>query len=109
MGGLDHDSIKEASVTPMNNEYGSDYITIVDDEGNEFELEHLDTVEFENNMYMAFLSADIDEDDDDFGIIILKVIKENGEELLGSVDDEDELSRVYDHFMTTLFDDEEES
>ena len=50
----------------------------------------------------------MDEDDPDFGIIILKVIEENGEELFDSVDDEDELQRVYEHFMEILFNDEEE-
>ena len=90
------------------NEYGADFITITDEEGNSFELEHLDTLEFEGETYMAFLPADMDEEDPDYGIIILKVIEENGEEILGSVDDEDELDRVYERFMEVLFADEEE-
>ena len=90
------------------NEYGSDFITITDEEGNNFELEHLDTIEFEGETYMAFLPADMDEEDPDYGIIILKVIEENGEEILGSVDDEDELDRVYERFMEILFAEEEE-
>ena len=92
----------------MSEEYGSDFITITDDEGNEFELELLDTMEFEGETYSAFLPADMDEDDPDYGIIILKVIEEDGEELFGSVDDEDELQRVYDHFMEILFADEDD-
>lgn len=90
------------------NEYGSDFITITDEEGNNFELEHLDNLEFEGETYMAFLPADMDEDDPDYGIIILKVIEENGEEILGSVDDEDELDRVYERFMEILFAEEED-
>ncbi len=74
----------------MSEEYGSDFITIVDESGSEFELEHLDTIEFEGETYMAFLPADMDENDEDYGIIILKTILENGEELLSSVDDEKE-------------------
>lgn len=92
----------------MNEEYGSDYITLEDDEGNEFELEHLNTFEFEGATYMAFLPADMDENDEDFGIVILKLMEENGEEVLGSVDDEEELNRAYDFYMTTLFDENEE-
>ena len=38
-----------------------------------------------------------------------EVVEENGEELLGSVDDEDELNAVYDKFMEILFADEEEA
>ena len=93
----------------MNEEFGNDFITLTDDEGNSFELEHLDTLEVEGETYMAFLPADMNEDDEDYGIIILKVVEENGEELLGSVDDEDELNAVYDKFMEILFADEEEA
>ena len=91
----------------MSEEFGSDFITVTDDEGNSFELELLDTMDFEGETYSAFLPADMDEDDPDYGIIILKVIEEDGEELFGSVDDEEELARVYDHFMEILFDDED--
>ena len=46
----------------MDEDFGASYITIEDDEGNEFELEHLGTVEFEDSEYMVFLPADMDED-----------------------------------------------
>jgi uncharacterized protein YrzB (UPF0473 family) len=92
----------------MSDEYGSDYITIEDDEGNEFELEHLDTLEFENQTYMAFLPAEGDEEDEDYGIIILKVVEENGEEILATVDDDDEAQRVYDYYMEMVFRDDAE-
>jgi len=92
----------------MSDEYGSDFITVTDEDGKEFELEHLGTLEREGNTYMAFVPADMDEDDEDFGIIILRAIEENGESLLADVDDEDELNAVYEQFMEELFDEEEE-
>ncbi|MBQ7896542.1 MAG: DUF1292 domain-containing protein [Oscillospiraceae bacterium] len=93
----------------MNEDFGTDYITIVDDEGQEFELEVLDSLEMNGNTYMAFLPADMDENDPDFGMIILKAIEdENGDTLYESVDDEDELDKVYDEFVKRLFDDEDE-
>ena len=92
----------------MGGEYGNDFVTITDDEGNEFELEHLDTAEIDGVIYMAFLPADMDEDDEDFGIVILKVAVENNEEILTTVDDENVLSTVYAHFIERLSDDEEE-
>ena len=92
----------------MSDEFGSDYISITDDEGNSFELEHLCSMDYENETYMLFLPADMEEDDPDYGYIILKVIVENGEEIFGSVDDEDELNAVYDAFMEKLFADEGE-
>lgn len=92
----------------MSEEYGNDIITVTDDEGNEFVLEHLGTLDYKGETFMAFLPTDIPEDDPDFGIIILKVVIENGEEILGSVDDRDELKEVYEEFSKVLFDDEEE-
>lgn len=92
----------------MSEEFGNDIVTVTDDEGNEFVLEHLHTLEYNDQLYMAFLPTDIDEDDDDYGLIILKVIYEDGEEILGSVDDPEELEAVYEEFAKVLFDDEEE-
>ena len=94
----------------MSDEFGSDFFTITDEEGNEFELEHLDTVEINGEIYMAFLPADIDEDDDDFGVVILKVEEdEDGDEdILACINDEDELNEIYDLFMQRLSDSEQD-
>lgn len=92
----------------MNEDFGNDLITITDDEGNEYVLEHLHTLEHKDCYYMAFLPTDIDEEDEEFGLIILKVVEENGEEILGSVDDPKELEEVYALFAAVLFDEEEE-
>lgn len=91
----------------MEEEFGASFITIEDDEGNKFELEHLSTVEFEGSEYMIFLPADMDEDDPDYGFIILKVEEVDGEEQFASVDDDAELQRVYDYYMETVFDEED--
>ena len=93
----------------MSDDFGSDYLTITDDEGNEFELEVLDTIEFEGKTYKVFLPAGIDTmdvNDPDYGLIILESTEENGEEVFSSVDDEAELNAVYNLFMAQLFPDE---
>ena len=93
----------------MSEEFGSDFITIVEDDGQEFELEVLDTMDYKDQTFVAFLPANMDENDPDYGIIILRsVLDENGDELFESIDDDDELQDVYDHFAVLLFDDEEE-
>ena len=92
----------------MSGDYGNDFVTITDDDGREYELEHLDTVEMNGGLYMAFLPADMDEDDDDFGIVILKVIAENDEEVFITVEDDKELESVYEVFIERLAGDEEE-
>ena len=86
----------------MSQQYGNDFISLTDENGNEFELEHLDTIEYNDAMYMAFLPADIDEDDEHYGMIILKVTEENGEELLATIDDEIELEAVFNIFAELL-------
>ena len=93
----------------MSEEFGSDFVTIVDDDGQEFELELLDTMDYTGKSYTAFLPADMAEDDPDYGMIILRSQPdENGEEIYESIDDDDELQDVYEHFMVLLFDDEDE-
>ncbi len=93
----------------MSEEYGNDFITIIDDDGQEFELEVLDSMDYNGESYVAFLPADMDENDPDYGMIILRsVLDENGDELFESIDDEEQLQDVYEHFMVLLFDDEDD-
>lgn len=98
----------------MSEEFGPDFITLTDEDGNEFELEHLDTMELNGETYMAFLPAEYEDADpskeleeDDLGLIILKVVQENGEEQLSTLDSEEELESVYEQFMEILFDEED--
>ena len=91
----------------MDNEYGNDFVSVTDDDGNEYELEHLDTAEIDGEIYMAFVPANVDEDDENFGLVILKVIVEDGEEVLATVDDEDILNTIYERFIERLAEDEE--
>ena len=91
----------------MNDDFGNDYVLIEDEDGNEFELEHLDTFQFEGKTYMVFLPADMDENEEDFGYIFLVPKMEKGEEILVSIDDEDEEDRVYNRYMEMVFDEEE--
>ena len=94
----------------MSEDYGANFITLTDDEGNEFELEYVDALEKDDVTYMAFFPAledEADEDSEDYGLVILKSVVENGEELLATVDDEAELNAVYELFMEQLLSDEE--
>ena len=99
----------------MSEEFGADFITITDEDGQEFELEHLETIEYNGQTYMAFFPA-VDSDkavedidlDEEYGLIILKVVVENGEEQLSTLDSDEELEAVYQQFMEALFADEDE-
>ena len=95
----------------MSEQFGADYISLTDEEGNQFELEILDVVSFEGETYTVFLPADIDEmdpNDPDYGFVILKNVEDQGEELYASVDDEELLERVYDYYMELVENSEDE-
>ena len=96
----------------MNEEYGGDFVTIVDEDGQEFELEILDTLEMDGKTYTVFAPADIEDmdvNDPDYGLIILRTTEEDGEEVYDSVDDEEELERVYNLYQEILDAEEEAS
>ena len=93
----------------MSEDFGSDFVTIIDDEGNEFELEVIESMDYNGRTYMAFLPADMSEDDPDYGFVLLRVVEdENGDEVFESIDDEDELQDVYERFMVLLYEEEED-
>lgn len=89
----------------MADEYGSDFITITDEDGNEFEVEVLSTVEYNGASYMAVIPAD-GEDDLRLEVSILKSVEEDGEPFLCAIDDEAELQAVYDLVMDSLYDEQ---
>lgn len=83
----------------MSEEYGADYISITDEEGKEYELEVLADMEYNGCRYLALCDAGDESDDENLEVSILKVVEENGEEVLITVDDEDELEAVYSAFL----------
>ncbi len=92
----------------MSEEFGDNFVTMVDENGEEFVLELLETIDYKDASYTAFLPADLDENDPDYGLVLLRnAVDENGEEVYDTIDDEDELDDVYEQFMRILFDDED--
>ena len=92
----------------MENNYGSDYMTIVDEDGTEFELEVLSTLEYNGFTYLAVVPA-VDADEDvDLEVSILKSVEEDGEPILCAIEDEEELKAVYDLIMDELYTEEED-
>ena len=82
----------------MSEDLGPNFITLTDEDGNEFELEYIDALAVE----------DEEADEEDLGLVILKSIMVDGEEQLSTLDSDEELDRVYDLFMEQLMEDEEE-
>ena len=92
----------------MEDQYGSDFITISDEDGTEFELEVLTSVEWNGSSYLAVIPASLGEDDPDYGVSILRSTEEDGEPILSVIEDEQELQAVYDLIMDQLYEEEEE-
>ncbi len=96
----------------MSEDFGPNFITLTDEDGNDIELEYVDAIEVDGQTYMAFFPTVDDEADEaaaeDFGLVILKSVMEDGEELLSTLDSDEELEKVYDRFMEQLMADEDE-
>ena len=89
-------------------QYGSDFITIVDEDGTEYELEVLSTLEYDGQTYLAVIPAGESADEFELEVSILKSVEEDGESILSAIEDEEELKAVYDLIMDSLYEEEEE-
>ena len=92
----------------MDNNYGSDFITIVDEDGTEYELEVLSTLEYDGETYLAVIPAGESAEEFELEVSILKTVEEDGESILSAIEDEEELKAVYDLIMDSLYEEEEE-
>lgn len=88
----------------MPDHYGSDFMTISDEDGTEYELEVLTRIEYNGSTYLAVLPADGDRNGlDPLQVDILKSMEEDGEDILCAVEDEEELQAVNDLIMDQLY------
>ena len=83
----------------MSEEYGNDFVTLIDEDGNEVEFEHIDTVEYNGVTYLAFIPAELSVEEDAEVVIMQVVTDENGEELLEGVEDDDIADAVFNIVM----------
>ena len=94
----------------MSEEYGNDFVTLLDEDGNELEYEMIDAVEIDGQQYVALLPALVGENEKevleaDYQAVILKIENDNGEDILVSIDDEDEFNKVWAQFEERLSED----
>ena len=91
----------------MEDQYGSDFMTIVDEDGTEFELEILSTLEYNGCTYLAVIPAGAEEEDE-LEVSILKSVEDGEDAVLCAIEDEEELQAVYDLIMDELYAEDEE-
>ena len=76
------------------NDLVPDRVTLTDEEGVERDFDIIGTLQMDGNDYFALVAVDGDEDE----YIVLKAVEENGEEVLITIDDDDEFDKVADAF-----------
>lgn len=89
-----------------------DFLTLVDDEGNEHEFEILDAIETAEGCFYALLPTVTDPDNalDAETYYIFEVVEENGEEQLAEVEDDallDKLADIFEARFDEMFEIEE--
>ncbi len=96
-------------------DFNPDIYTLVDEEGVEQTFELLDVMELDDDRYFALIPYYENPEDmvnDDGELIILKSqMDENDEELMVTIDDDEEYERVGNIFLeklSNMFDDEDE-
>lgn len=93
----------------MADNFGSDFMTIVDEDGTEFELEVLSTLEWTGATYLAVIPAVDADEEADLEVSILKSVEEDdGESILCAIEDEQELETVYRLIMDQLYEEDED-
>lgn len=92
----------------MSEEFGSDFMTIVDEDGTEYELEILATLEYNGFTYLAAIPAVDSDEEADFEVSILKSVEEDGESILCAIEDDEELEAVHELIMEQLYEEEDE-
>ena len=93
----------------MSEDFGNDYVVLMDQDGKEVEFEHIDSLEHNNEVYVALMPVmqdPMDIIDADGELVILKVVieEESGDEILSTIDDDDEYDEVAAIFEDRLGD-----
>jgi hypothetical protein len=86
------------------NEYTPELFELIDAEGNKKNFELIDAAELNGEQYFAMVPAIEDEDflNSDCDLVILKSIFEDGEEILTSIDDDEEFMQVSEFFLQRM-------
>jgi len=98
----------------MDNEFDVDLITLIDDDGAEYNYRILDVLDYNDSQYYALYPAfdDPDEAINDTGeYYIMEVVEEDGEQQLAEIEDDsllDELASLFEARFEDIFDDDED-
>ena len=87
----------EMDLIPEKNEEENDFVELIDENGEHTVFEHVATLEYEGESYLAL--CDPEADDDDLEIFILKIDQdENGEDVY-TVPEDDVADKVFEKLV----------
>ena len=98
---MDRDIEKKNEIEQLE-EYDPEIYTLTDDDGNELHFALLGTLEHEGGVYKALVPVNEKGEEESEEYVILKCgVDENGEDILETIEDDEEFDRIAD-----IFDDE---
>ena len=98
---MDRDMEKKNEIEQLE-EYHPEIYTLTDDDGNELHFALLGTLEHEGGVYKALVPVNEKGEEESEEYVILKCgVDENGEDILETIEDDEEFDRIAD-----IFDDE---
>ena len=79
--------------------FDNDYFTLTDEDGNEIEFELIGRCERNGKQYFAMIPVeDSEKESDVYEYVVLKLDTVDGEEMLVTIDDDEELDDIADYF-----------
>ena len=91
----------------MSDEFGTNIVSVLDDEGNEHQFELLDAIETDNGRYVALLPIYTDAEaavEGDGELVILEVVNDEGEDMLVPIEDDETFDEIAEIFEERLSD-----
>jgi uncharacterized protein YrzB (UPF0473 family) len=85
-----------------------DLVVLVDENGQEVQFEHIDTLELNEKEYVVLIpyieddNEALDEDDEEEVVILRIEHNDNGDDAFISVEDENELNMVFEEFKSRM-------
>lgn len=86
----------------MSKEYGNDFITLQDENGVEYEFEHIGTVKYQEKLYMGFVPAEVSLSPEEDLVILRLENEDTDDEVLVTVEDDTELEAVYEILLDQI-------
>ena len=91
----------------MNEDNGINFVSLIDEAGNTVDLEIIETFDYKDRTFTAFLPMDVPKDSPDYGLVFLENLYEDAEVVFDTINDMDEME-VYEAYQQLIFAQEDE-